>query len=242
MPIPFCRFCYFSVMKKSIINTPAFRYIFEVIVIVFSVTLSFYIQDVLNDREKIEQKNKGLEGVLIELEKDNKSYGFTDFYNKQRINCIDSLFNLSYKFKPIYISGMWSNFEMVENKRFFDALISTGAIEYIKSNQLKSELSDYYNLEYMKLKSAIFSDNLCFNRFSERLTNFKIDSIKWNGMDNFTLHHFNPNDIKKIRNDTKLKSTALEWMMYMRMEIGYADDAKKRIQLIKKLINQELNN
>ena len=99
-------------MKNSILNKPSFRYIFEIIVIVFSVTLSFYIQDVLNDREKIELKNKGLEGVLIELEKDNKFYGFTDFYNKQRINCIDSLFNLSYEFKPKYISGMWSNYGM----------------------------------------------------------------------------------------------------------------------------------
>ena len=39
-------------MKNSLLNKPAFRYIFEIIVIVFSVTLSFYIQDVLNDREK----------------------------------------------------------------------------------------------------------------------------------------------------------------------------------------------
>ena len=54
-------------MKKSILSNPAFRYIFEVIVIVFSVTLSFYIQDVLNKREKIELKNKGLSGVLMEL-------------------------------------------------------------------------------------------------------------------------------------------------------------------------------
>ena len=57
-------------MKKSILSNPAFRYIFEVIVIVFSVTLSFYIQDVLNKREKIELKNKGLSGVLMELERD----------------------------------------------------------------------------------------------------------------------------------------------------------------------------
>tara|TARA_Y200000002_G_C22170070_1_gene450708 strand:+ start:243 stop:434 length:192 start_codon:yes stop_codon:yes gene_type:complete len=56
-------------MQKSILNTSAFRYIFEIIVIVFSVTLSFYIQDVLNDREKIE-KNNGLEGVkLLDLQK-----------------------------------------------------------------------------------------------------------------------------------------------------------------------------
>ena len=30
----------------------AYRYLFEIIVIVFSVTLSFYIQEVLNDIEK----------------------------------------------------------------------------------------------------------------------------------------------------------------------------------------------
>ena len=59
-------------MKKSILNTSAFRYIFEIIVIVFSVTLSFYIQDVLNDREKIELKNIGLKAVLSDLEKDKE--------------------------------------------------------------------------------------------------------------------------------------------------------------------------
>ena len=51
-------------MKKSILITPAFRYIFEIIIIVFSVTLSFYIQDVLNDKEKIELKNLGLKVYL----------------------------------------------------------------------------------------------------------------------------------------------------------------------------------
>ena len=57
-------------MKKSILNTPAFRYIFEIIVIVFSVTLSFYIQHVLNDRDKIELKDIVLEAVLSDLKKD----------------------------------------------------------------------------------------------------------------------------------------------------------------------------
>ena len=57
-------------MKKSILSNPAFRYIFEVIVIVFSVTLSFYIQDVLNKREKIELKNESLNGVLADLNED----------------------------------------------------------------------------------------------------------------------------------------------------------------------------
>ena len=48
-------------------------------------------------------------------------------------------------------------------------------------------------------------------------------------------------DIKKIRKDTKLKSTALDWSMYMRMEIGYSNDAKKRIILLQELINQDIH-
>ena len=58
-------------MKKSILTKPAFRYIFEIIVIVFSVTLSFYIQDILNEREKIELKDFALKGVLEDLKKDS---------------------------------------------------------------------------------------------------------------------------------------------------------------------------
>ena len=58
-------------MKKSILTKPAFRYIFEIIVIVFSVTLSFYIQDILNEREKIELKDFALKGVLADLKKDS---------------------------------------------------------------------------------------------------------------------------------------------------------------------------
>ena len=58
-------------MRNSILNTPACRYIFEIIVIVFSVTLSFYIQDILNEREKIELKDFALKGVLADLKKDS---------------------------------------------------------------------------------------------------------------------------------------------------------------------------
>ena len=61
-------------MKNSILSNPAFRYIFEVFIIVFSVTRSFYIQDELNERDKMELKNESLKGVLIDLSKDKDFY------------------------------------------------------------------------------------------------------------------------------------------------------------------------
>ena len=51
-------------------NKVAFRYLFEIFVIIFSVTISFYIQDLLNEREKIELKNSGLVGVLSDIDAD----------------------------------------------------------------------------------------------------------------------------------------------------------------------------
>ena len=61
-------------MKKALLTNPAFRYIFEVFVIVFSVSISFAIQEILNDREKIELKNKGLNGVLKDLKEDEEFF------------------------------------------------------------------------------------------------------------------------------------------------------------------------
>ena len=61
-------------MKNSLINKTAFRYIFEIIVIVFSVTLSFYIQKVLLDKEKLELKNIGLMGVIDDMKRDQANF------------------------------------------------------------------------------------------------------------------------------------------------------------------------
>ena len=133
-------------MKKIKINKNLiFRYLFEIVVIIFSITASFYIQDLLNNKDKEDNKNMGLEGILIELKKDKQFFQFGKTYNKQRLSYIDSLFDLSFSFNPLYISGMWGNSELFENKNFFNALVSTGSLEFIKNKELQSELNNYYN-------------------------------------------------------------------------------------------------
>ena len=98
------------VINKKLI----FRYIFEVIIIIFSVTASFYIQDLLNSKDKDEAKNKGLEGVLIELKKDKKFFGFGKIYNEQRLSYIDSLFDRHFNLNH-FISRIWGNNELIKN-------------------------------------------------------------------------------------------------------------------------------
>ena len=231
-------------MKKIKINKNLiFRYLFEIVVIIFSITASFYIQDLLNNRDKEDNKNRGLEGILIELKKDKQFFHFGKNYNKQRLSYIDSLFDLSFSFNPLYISGMWGNFELFENKNFFNALVSTGSLEFIKNKELQSELNNYYNGIYSILNTAIETDNRSFLRFGDKLTDYKMDSINYGTIEgNLTKHYFDPSDIIKIRKDKKLKSIALDWSMYMRMQSELMTEGDKKIETLEKLIEEELNN
>tara|TARA_B000000557_G_scaffold218552_1_gene186018 strand:+ start:98 stop:793 length:696 start_codon:yes stop_codon:yes gene_type:complete len=230
-------------MKKIKINKNLiFRYLFEIVVIIFSITASFYIQDLLNNRDKEDNKNRGLEGILIELKKDKQFFHFGKNYNKQRLSYIDSLFDLSFSFNPLYISGMWGNFELFENKNFFNALVSTGSLEFIKNKELQSELNNYYNGIYTILNTAIETDNRSFLRFGDKLTDYKMDSINYGTIEgNLTKHYFDPSDIIKIRKDKKLKSIALDWSMYMRMQSELMTEGDKKIETLEKLIEEELN-
>ena len=230
-------------MKKIKINKNLiFRYLFEIVVIIFSITASFYIQDLLNNKDKEDNKNRGLEGILIELEKDKQFFQFGKNYNKQRLSYIDSLFDLSFSFNPLYISGMWGNFELFENKNFFNALVSTGSLEFIKNKELQSELNNYYNGIYTILNTTIETDNRSFLRFGDKLTDYKMDSINYGTIEgNLTKHYFDPSDIIKIRKDKKLKSIALDWSMYMRMQSELMTEGDKKIETLEKLIEEELN-
>jgi hypothetical protein len=209
-------------------------------VIIFSVSISFYIQDLLNQKDKKELKNKGLQGVILELKKDQNSFGWSDYYNNRRLNYIDSLFDLSFPFKPEYVSGVWGDNTLIENNKYFDALVSTGAIEFIQNTELQSELSNYYNTEYSLINLTMKSDNRSYIMFSEQIVNYQLDSIKYGSAGVVTKHYFNQSDIKQIRRDKKLKSICLDWTMTIKLENERIAQSKKTIQNLIKLISEEL--
>ena len=74
-------------MNKKLV----FRYVFEVIVIVFSVTFSFYIQERLNDREKNLLKNEGLNGVIKDLVIDKSQFKMASDVIYYRIGLIEDV-------------------------------------------------------------------------------------------------------------------------------------------------------
>ncbi|MEK9609681.1 MAG: hypothetical protein VW058_08445 [Flavobacteriaceae bacterium] len=109
-------------MKKSIYNTPAFRYIFEIIVIVFSVTLSFYIQDVLNQREKNQLKDEGLKGVLNDLKSDKEFFKAGVNRLESVIKSIDSIHDKSVNINTIQL-GTRTYFGFVGSDRNYNSMV-----------------------------------------------------------------------------------------------------------------------
>ena len=110
----------------SILNTPAFRYIFEIIVIVFSVTLSFYIQDVLNERDKIELKNESLEGIINDLVKDFENFNSAQEVLGVRVKSAEKF--LSGQVSNVLINRIISTYDFAGVDSNYKSLLSTGAI------------------------------------------------------------------------------------------------------------------
>ena len=133
-------------MKKAFLTNPAFRYVFEVFVIIFSVTISFYIQNELNERDKIKLKDNSLKGVLIDLNKDEEFYNdaLESIYFK--LNSADKL--IDQKIDSDILNTFLSYWGFVGHDASIKSLISTGAIEYISDVSLIDELTKYYENQY----------------------------------------------------------------------------------------------
>ena len=141
-------------MKKSILNTSAFRYIFEVIVIVFSVTLSFYIQDVLNKREKIELKNESLNGVLADLNEDLEGFNGAQKYLANRIKISEEF--LSGQISNEYINQILGTYGFLGIDSNYKSLVSTGAIEFVNDKLLiKADIGETNGQVAVSLKNRL---------------------------------------------------------------------------------------
>ena len=164
-------------MKRSVLNTSSFRYIFEIIVIVFSVTLSFYIQDVLNDREKIELKNISLRGVLNDLEKDIINFNYGVDLGRKRISNIDTILNLKYDLSSkIVNTGAKRYFGFLGNISNYKSMVSSGALEFITNSNLFDLLNRYYSSHYDIMMDMSDQDENNYNQMIEFLSNNYLSS------------------------------------------------------------------
>ena len=229
-------------MKKALLTNPAFRYIFEIFIIVFSVTISFYIQDVLSEREKIELKNFALNGVLADLKKDIIFFK-NGIYVKSKINqetkkFLDgdeaSNFNIHWSIRRYY------NF--IGQDRNFNSMVSTGAIEYIENKLLSDEIHNYYGEFYGYLNDASIQDREMFNDMVNYLNNtYKvISSEKLNLNPEIDVLVYSNKSLSQMKDDDIIISKLYHKKWMSNFYIKLFENALKINEKLSSLIDEEL--
>ena len=225
-------------MKKTLLTNPAFRYIFEVFIIIFSVTISFYIQDVLNEKDRIGIKNKALSGVLKDISGDRFSLNEGLDINKKRTESINDFIDKRIDNNTISSIRRYKSF--LGNNSNYETLQSTGAIESIENQELFINLNNYYKFTYQLLVESALNDKDSFLKFidyTER--NYKIDSSSWvNG--NFVVYYGN-NELKKMANDDIIISQLTNQKQLMGLNDFFHRRGLNQLKLIDSLIKLEIN-
>ena len=236
-------------MKKSILSNPAFRYIFEVFVIIFSVTISFYIQDILNEKDREKLKNDTLKGILIDMETDVNQYNLALNVLKYRLIQADSLIMGYYENNRInQVRNYWG---FQGQKISMNSLVSTGAIEYIKNPELIRELSFHYDFHYdsMRDNSNAF-ENLFISLMDYLNKNYEVkgmDNLDIEDLDNInktfgsTYYRFSDKEINRMKNDIWLKNHMYNYKLILRLYLSGYTTGLNRITKINELIVEEIN-
>ena len=127
-------------MKQSQIKT----FLFEIFILIFSITISFYIQEKLNDFDKVKLKNETLIGVQNDLKSDKAFFLMTLDYLYKRVKFTQDIQNG--KISQEGMNSLLLTWDFGGQNPNFKSLISTGALGYVENKSLSSEL----NLTYVK--------------------------------------------------------------------------------------------
>ena len=196
-------------MNKKLV----FRYVFEVIVIVFSVTFSFYIQERLNDREKNLLKNEGLNGVIKDLVIDKSQFKMASDVIYYRIGLIEDV--LDGNITNENISSLITYWGFLGQDSNYKSFISTGAIEYIKSDSLALRLSNYYEIEY----TALLGESKSYNKLYLDLMSFMKENYRVSSMEKvergmksngFLSFEYSNSELEKMKRDGELRNYFFE--------------------------------
>ena len=237
-------------MKKTLLTNPAFRYIFEIFIIVFSVTISFYIQDILNEKDRERLKNDTLKGILIDMETDINQYNLALNILKKRLVQADSLILGFYENNRINRVRNYWGFQ--GQKISMNSLVNTGAIEYIKNPELIRELSFHYDFHYdsMRDNSNAF-ENLFISLMDYLNKNYEVEgmgNLDLEDLDNIgmtfgsTYYRFSSKEINKMKNDRRLRNHMYNYKLILRLYLSGYTTGLERIKKINKMIVKEINN
>ena len=237
-------------MRKNILTNPAFRYIFEVFIIVFSVTVSFYIQEVINKKEKIELKNKALKGVLMELKSDVSNFNNASGILKARIRMGEEFLNGEVNNSKL--NQLMLTFSFTGQNSNYNSLVSTGVIQFIDNEALSKELVDYYETRYDRIQDMseqvkkLYFEFLYFMKLNYPISSMdSIDGIEnfqeWSTFMKVTEFDHNNKTLNKLNSDSIFRNHVYNMKRVILYYIKFYEDALLVNDNLSSLVNDELN-
>lgn len=237
-------------MKKSILSNPAFRYIFEIFIIVFSVTVSFYIQEVINKKEKIELKNKALIGVLMELKTDVSNFNNASRILKARIRMGEEFLNGD--FNNFKLNQLMLTFSFTGQNSSYNSLVSTGVIEFIDNEALSKELVDYYERRYDMIQDMseqvkkLYFEFLYFMKLNYPISSMdSIDDIEnfqeWGPFMKVSEFNYDNKTLNKLNSDSIFRNHVYNMKRVILYYIKFYEEALLVNDNLSSLVNDELN-
>lgn len=169
---------------KQIGENKVLKYVFELVVIIVGISISFLIEYKREINHKNSLKSQSLERIINNIKIDNDDYDFNLNAHKEAIKAIDWL-NENYKnFKAHnndtigkYIQlAMFTSTTFYDNQEEYRTLQNSGLIEFIDNQEIVIGLQNkYLNHEYMKhLEDEI--DKYVFNLKEYRFNNVILNS------------------------------------------------------------------
>ena len=237
-------------MKKTLLTNPAFRYIFEVFIIVFSVTVSFYIQEVINKKEKIELKNKALKGVLMELKSDVLNFNNASGILKRRIRMGEEFLNGEVNNSKL--NQLMLTFSFTGQNSNYNSLVSTGVIEFIDNEALSKELVDYYERRYDMIQDMseqvkkLYFEFLYFMKLNYPINSMdSIDDIEnfreWGTFMKVSEFNYSNKTLNKLNSDSIFRNHVYNMKRVILYYIKFYEDALIVNDNLSSLVNDELN-
>ena len=237
-------------MKKTLLTNPAFRYIFEVLIIVFSVTVSFYIQEVINKKEKIELKNKALKGVLMELKTDISNFNNASSILKARIRMGEEFLNGEVNNSKL--NQLMLTFSFTGQNSNYNSLVSTGVIEFIDNEALSKELVDYYERRYDRIQDMseqvkkLYFDFLYFMKLNYPISS--MDSIndienfqEWGAFMKVSEFNYDNKTLNKLNSDSIFRNHVYNMKRVILYYIKFYEEALLVNDNLSSIVNDELN-
>ena len=236
-------------MKKALLTNPAFRYIFEIFIIVFSVTVSFYIQEVINKKEKIELKNKALNGVLMELEKDVNIFNNALGILKRRVIMGEEFLNGAAS--NLKLNELMMTYSFTGQNSNYNSLVSTGVIEFINDKALSTELVDYYERRYDMIQDMseqlkkLYFEFLYFMKLNYPISSMdSIDDIEnfqeWSTFLKVTQFNFSEKTLNKLNSDSIFRNQVYNIKRVILFYVKFYEDALIVNENLSSLIDNEL--